>query len=99
MKKVFADTYFWVAMVDPHQPHHARAKTIRSELTARFVTTDEVIVEFLNFLSGRGIHLRTMAVAMARRILNDTSIVVFPQTHESMLDGLRPSNKMGLHRV
>jgi predicted nucleic acid-binding protein len=49
----------------------------------RIVTTEEVLVEFLNALSG-GSHLRRAAVELVARMRSSGSIEVLPQSPESL---------------
>jgi predicted nucleic acid-binding protein len=52
------------------------------------VTTDEVLVEFLNCFSGKGSKLRGLAAEMARSILDNPNVRVHQQTRGSFLSGL-----------
>ena len=52
---LFADTFYWVALLNKRDPFHARVTALGRGLgTARLVTTDEVLVEVLNWFSGSG---------------------------------------------
>ncbi len=54
-RTVFADTFYWVAVLNPHDPFHAVALSWgRNAGTVRLVTTDEVLTEALNWFSGAG---------------------------------------------
>jgi hypothetical protein len=45
---LFADTFYWVALLNPRDAVHARVTSFDSSLgTARLVTTDEVLTEVL----------------------------------------------------
>ena len=62
MKQIFADTFYWVALINPQDNWHQRAREVTSSLkNVKLVTTDEVLVELLNlalrFLlcNGRGL--------------------------------------------
>ena len=69
MKTVFADSHYWIAIVNPDDPWAKPAKAARSALDEVFmVTTDEVLTEFLAALS-RGEHMRKQAAKMVRAIL------------------------------
>lgn len=43
--KAFADTFYWIALTDPKDKSHDRARRITRDI----VTTDEVLTEYLNF--------------------------------------------------
>lgn len=45
MKRVFADTFYWIALTDSTDAAHERARQIADDL----VTTDEVLSEYLTF--------------------------------------------------
>ena len=88
MKEVFADSHYWIAIVNPDDTWAKVAKAARSALGEVFiVTTDEVLTEFLAALS-RGAHMRKQAVNMVRAILENPNVKVIPQTRESFLKGL-----------
>ena len=89
MSDVFADTNYWVALTDPRdQWNSAALTTARSLAPRRLVTTDEVLTEFLAFFAERGRHFREVATLTARSILQDRSVEVVPQTHDSFLTAL-----------
>ncbi|HEY7388572.1 MAG TPA: hypothetical protein VH640_08685 [Bryobacteraceae bacterium] len=55
---------------------------------AVLVTTEEVLTEFLTAVSAHGDYTRRLACRFVREILNDPTIQVAPQSHESFLAGL-----------
>lgn len=86
---VFADTHYWVAVAnraDQWSPAAARAESRLGR--PDIVTTEEVLVEFLGFMSELGAFLRTRALSVVHAILNDEHIVVVHQSHDRFLDGL-----------
>ena len=88
MKKVFADSHYWIAMVNPRDQWAEVAKAARALLgEALIVTTDEVLTEFLAALRS-GEHMRRQAAKMVRLILENPNVKVIPQTRESFLKGL-----------
>jgi predicted nucleic acid-binding protein len=89
MKRVFADTLYWVAVVHPGDPWHDLALQARAQLQdVRLVTTDEILTEFMTALSGGSAYLRRKAAEMVRAILADSEVEVIPQSHESFLDAI-----------
>lgn len=59
MKEVFVDTHYWVAIANPNDQWHEAAKSAKRALgDVKLVTTDEVLIEFLSFLSKYGELLR-----------------------------------------
>ncbi|MDP8240442.1 MAG: PIN domain-containing protein [Candidatus Hatepunaea meridiana] len=89
MKVVFADTQYWIAIVNPRDQWHEHAKHARETL-GNFIllTTDEILIEFLNALSGKGKNIRLIAVKIVSEILNNPNVRVMPQSHDTFSKGL-----------
>jgi len=88
MKRVFADSNYWIALIRPGDQWADAAKEAWSLLgDALIVTTDGVLIEFLTALS-RGEHMRKQAAKMVRAILENPNVKVIPQTRDSFLKGL-----------
>lgn len=86
---VFVDTLYWIAVTRPGDSWGASAKEAKSSLGNAFlVTTDEVLVEFLNALARGGEHLRQTATKMVGAILENPNIKVIPQSRNSFLKGM-----------
>ena len=89
MRTVFADAVYWIAIVRPRDPWQGAAKRAYEQLgSARLVTTDEVLTEFLAALSKSGANLRRSAVNFVRRILSNPNVKVVPQSRDSFQKGL-----------
>ena len=93
MKTVFADTVFWFAYINPRDQRHQSAKNAYQRLgAAQLITTDEILTEFLTLLSGRGPHMRQVAVETVQKLLNatldDINVKVLPQSRDSFQRGL-----------
>lgn len=86
MPRVFADTFHWVALVDPQDAWHHEARAMASEQDD-IVTSDEVLTEVLAFFAGQGPYLRVAAAQFVRTILNHVTIEVLPQSRDSFLGG------------
>lgn len=82
--RVFADTFFWIALTDPTDVFHLRAREFRGEL----VTTDEVLTEYLTFFCAASQVMRGQVARVVEDILLDPDIEVVPQSHASFLAGL-----------
>ena len=83
MSLVFADSGYWLALLDPQDALHARALSLSLRYEEReIVTTQMVLVEMLTGLSRRGPYRRASAARYARYLLNDSGIEVVPQTDE-----------------
>ena len=90
MRRVLADTVYWIALLNPKDQAHECAVGVSKGLgTARIVTTDEVLTEFLNYFGARGPFFRSAATKLVERMQADRSIQIAPQTHEGFLAGCR----------
>ena len=89
MKIAFVDTLYFVALFNPRDQWHERAFAA-SKLTAggKLITTEDVLVELLNFFSEYGEKARHGAVTQTEGILSGSSIEVVPQSHETFIAGL-----------
>jgi predicted nucleic acid-binding protein len=88
MKRVFADSHYWIALVKPHDQWAEKAKAAKRHLgEALIITTDEVLTEFLAALRS-GEHMRQQAAKMVRSIMENPNVKVIPQTRDSFLKGL-----------
>lgn len=89
MRAVFADTSYWIALVNPKDRLHARAEALSGSLGSdKIVTSEMVLTEFLNDFSGRGMLLRQLAVSLVEDLQQDEDVIIVPQTSLQFLDGL-----------
>jgi predicted nucleic acid-binding protein len=89
MRVVFADAGYWVAIANPRDRLHKRAKAVAEELAeCRIVTSEIVLIKLLDSLAGYGAHFRTKAVELATEALADPDIEVVPQSPELFRDAL-----------
>lgn len=90
MRTVFADAFFWIALIDPKDSWHIRvAQTFADVQPDKLVTTDEVLAETLTFFSKAGSYSRNQTANFIRGVLANPGISVEPQTHQSFLSALR----------
>jgi len=55
MPEVFADTFYWIALLNPADRWHQPARTFsQTNPEVSFVTTDAVLTEMLNYFSEAG---------------------------------------------
>ena len=87
MRRVFADTLYWLAVFLPGDAW-ANAARLADVSEALLTTTEEVLAEFLTAVSAHGDHTRRLACRLVREILKDPAIEVVSQSHESFLAGL-----------
>jgi predicted nucleic acid-binding protein len=89
MRRVFADTLYWVAITHrKDQWHQAAVAVSRTLAGCHLVTTDEVLTEVLAAFCEAGPRLRQQAAAMVRSLHGKPTVTVRPQTHQSFLSGL-----------
>ena len=89
MRTVFADTFYWVALLNSSDAWHQQVRYLsRSLAQTRIITTDEVLTEILNFFSSFRPEMRQGALRLVRKIMADSNIQVIPQTRESFLAAL-----------
>ena len=85
----FADTLYFVALFNPRDQWHERAVAASKQIAkAKLITTEEVLIELLNFFSEYGEKARRGAVTQAERILSGANIDVARQSHEGFIAGL-----------
>jgi hypothetical protein len=82
---VFADAFYWVALIHRKDASHKAVLEFSRTLASIFITTDEVLTEVLAFCSADE-GLRADAVKTVRRILTARNVKVQPQSRDSFLD-------------
>jgi predicted nucleic acid-binding protein len=89
MKKVFADADYWVAMLNPQEQLHTRAKAASARMAnARLVTSEMVLTELLAFYSEKGGRLRDGAVTLIERMRQNPNVTVVLQTSAQFQEAL-----------
>ena len=89
MKRIFADALHLIALINPRDQWHQ--KSIETEVaTANLdvVTTEDVLIEVLNFYADHGELKRRQVVGFVRDILMDVRVEVRPRTETSFLEAL-----------
>lgn len=77
MRRLFVDTAFWIAWIDPHDVLHEQVGRLAADIFAgpvHLVTTDAVLYEVLAFFSRGGSALRGVAAQTARDILSESTV-------------------------
>ena len=81
MKRLFADTVYWIALTNSFDQYHAKTVEVSSALgNCRLFTTEAVLTEFLNALADKGPLVRAAAVEMVEAIMSNSQVTVIPQT-------------------
>jgi predicted nucleic acid-binding protein len=72
----FADSFFFIALLNPSDQHHAAAVAASSGLTAPLVTTEPVLIELADALSAPA--TRSRVAAFCAGLAEDPGIRVVP---------------------
>lgn len=84
MKRLFADTVYWIALTNSFDQYHAKAVDVSSTLgNCRLFTTEAVLSEFLNALADKGPLVRAAAVEMVETIMKNSQVTVIPQNRRT----------------
>lgn len=82
MKKVFADTGYWIALLDPQDTLHSKAIAISLTLAqGQIYTTEMIFTEVLNHFSKRGQFLRKAATNLIQQAEENSIVIVISQTN------------------
>jgi len=88
MKQIFADTGYWIGLVNPRDQIHQKVMKITQELSSvRLLTTEMVLVELLNSFSDSP--FRRAVAGMVLKLRNDRNLRIVPQTSEQFEGALR----------
>jgi predicted nucleic acid-binding protein len=88
MKQVFADTGYWIGLVNPRDRIHQKVIKITQQLSSvRLLTTEMVLVELLNSFSDSP--FRRAVAGMVLKLRNDRNVRIVPQTAEQFESALR----------
>lgn len=99
MKRLFADSSYWIALLNPRGELHDRAVAAAQNYSQdQVVTSEMVLVEFLNAFSDRGARLRKAASKAVRVLRGSLNVTVIPQTSDQFQRALTRS-RTGLTRV
>jgi uncharacterized protein len=89
MKKVFADSSYWTAMLNPRDQLHAEAFRVTRELQSmRMVTSEMVFAEVLNSAGG-DLRLRLVSAELVESRRKDPRVTVVKQTPEQFEGALQ----------
>jgi predicted nucleic acid-binding protein len=80
MKILFADTGYWVGLINPRDDLHKKAQKLSKEIQpAHIVTTEMILVEVLNDFSDRGEFFRKAAVNLLEKLYQHPNTTIIPQ--------------------
>ncbi|MGB3296085.1 MAG: nucleic acid-binding protein [Phormidesmis sp.] len=83
VKPVFADTFYWIALLNPRDDwHQAALHYAHQHSDVPLITTDGILDEVLNYASTRGTLMRQKALALHTRIVREQSMSIVVYTPE-----------------
>jgi len=89
MRRVFADTSYWIALLNPRDQIHAKAVGVTRQFSSiRILTSEMVLIEVLNSFSDGG-PLRKVVSGMVQKLRGNRDVVIVPQTSEQFESALR----------
>ncbi len=89
MRKVFVDTHYFVALINTRDQWHQSATAARKQTAdAEFITTENILIEVLNFLCEYGPSLRAKVALFVRKVLIDPDFEVVSHKEITLLEGL-----------
>ena len=89
MRRLFVDTLYFVALINLNDQWREKALRVKSEIfNAKFITTEIVLIEVLNFFSEYGENLRRQVSFFVRDVLEDVDFDVISYTETTLLEGL-----------
>jgi len=95
MERVFADTVYWVALLNPRDELHAKASaTSRDYSPNQIVTSEMVLAELLNSFSSHKPALRQAVVRAVVSLRETSEVVIFPQTSQLFEKALKRYEEM-----
>jgi predicted nucleic acid-binding protein len=83
MRRIFADTSYWIALLNPRDElHHKAVAAAQNYSEDQVVTGEMVLVEFLNGFSDCGPRLRAAASKAVKTLRSNLHVTVIPQTSD-----------------
>ena len=87
MRVVFADTFYWFALLIRTDPWHEIAALLSLELAGvRVFTTEMVLAELLNGVSRLGPYHRSLATAEVIRLRSNPDVEIVAQSEKQFQD-------------
>ncbi len=78
IKELFVDTVFWIALINPRDSLHVAALSLLEKYSeTSLVTTQEVLIEVLNYFSWRGPALRQATIVLIEQLYEQPNVIVW----------------------
>lgn len=89
MRAVFADSSYWIALLNPGDALHEKATRVSKSLgRIHLMTSEMVLAELLNDSAGRGEAVRRAAVLLVERLRRSPNLSIVPQSSLQFQDAL-----------
>jgi predicted nucleic acid-binding protein len=89
MTRVFADTAYWIALLNPRDQLHSRSIEASRRLpAARIVTSDWVLTELLNSFAESRPEMRSAAASTVVALRSNAGVTVVPQSRTAFTAAL-----------
>src|SRR3972149_7138877 len=89
MKQVFADSAYWIAILNHKDELHGKARSVSASIGGAIIVTSEmVLTELLDYFSSRGEGLRKAAADLVRRIEQNPNHRIIAQTRDQFSEAL-----------
>lgn len=89
MKIMFADTGYWVAILNPDDDLHQIAVRVTATFSSfRIITSEMVFTEVLNSFSKQGTFLRQNAVNLIQKSIRSPNVEIISQTSKLFYEAL-----------
>jgi predicted nucleic acid-binding protein len=90
MNRVFADSGYWIALLRSRDALHQKAQHLAQQFRDyKIVTSELVLVEYLNDMSKLGGGYRRMAVDAVKRLRNDRNMEIVPTTSQQFWEAVQ----------
>jgi len=90
MNKVFADSGYWIALSRSSDALHQKAQYLARQFRDyKIVSSELVLVEYLNDMSKLGGGYRRMAVEAVKRLRNDRNVEIIPTTSQQFWEAVQ----------
>jgi len=89
MTAVFADTSYWIALTNVQDVDHEKAEAFSASLKPRpVITTDAVLIEYLNYFAAWGPRFRRAAGAAVEAMEATGAVHIVPHSDQIFQAGL-----------
>jgi uncharacterized protein len=81
MRLVFIDTSYLIAILDPKDDRHKRARDVSIRLGKfKALTSEMVLTELLNYFSAKGKNFRQLGIGVTEELKHDPNVEIIAQT-------------------